>query len=85
MTKERSLKKSHGVVQAKISNEVMAESRRDTVIQRYITTDKPMVALTYDDGPGADSETRILDCLEKNGAVATFFYCGNRVSSNPGR
>ena len=79
------LKKSHGVVQAKISNEVMAESRRDTVIQRYITTDKPMVALTYDDGPGADSETRILDCLEKNGAVATFFYCGNRVSSNPGQ
>ena len=42
-----------------------------------------MVALTYDDGPGGSSETKILDCLEKHGAVATFFYVGSRVSSDP--
>ena len=79
------LKKSRGVVKAKISNELMSSERRKSVIERYITADRPMVAITYDDGPAGSSETRILDCLEKNGAVATFFYCGSRVSSNPGQ
>ena len=35
-----------------------------------------------DDGPGGKAESRILDCLEKNGEVATFFYLGNRVSGD---
>ena len=42
-----------------------------------------MVALTYDDGPGDASETKILDCLEQNGAVATFFYTGTRATKRP--
>ena len=42
-----------------------------------------MVAITYDDGPGGECERRIIDCLRKNGAVATFFYLGSRVGSNP--
>lgn len=54
---------------------------RPEILDRYIDKDQPMVALTYDDGPGADSEKRILDCLNDNGCVATFFYLGNRVSS----
>lgn len=42
----------------------------------------PMVALTFDDGPNAGPTGRILDCLEQNGARATFFVVGERVSSN---
>ena len=49
---------------------------RDRIIERYIDPNKPMVALTYDDGPGGNSEDRILNCLENNNAVATFFYQG---------
>lgn len=49
---------------------------RDKIIERYIDPDKPMVALTYDDGPGLRSEDRILDCLQQNNVVATFFYQG---------
>ena len=41
---------------------------------------KPMVALTYDDGPSAVT-TRILDSLEAHGARATFYMVGNRLGS----
>lgn len=40
---------------------------------------KPMVALTFDDGPGAYTN-RLLNCLEKNKAKATFFMVGSSVS-----
>ena len=38
-----------------------------------------LIAITYDDGPGGEAETKILKTLKKYGAVATFFYVGNRV------
>ena len=41
---------------------------------------KPMVALTYDDGPHPVNTHRILDTLEKHGARATFFVVGSRIS-----
>lgn len=41
---------------------------------------KPMVALTFDDGPGPYTQA-IVDCLKKNDARATFFVIGNRVDS----
>lgn len=44
-----------------------------------IDPDRPMVALTFDDGPHAPVTNRILDSLEANGARATFFMVGNRV------
>ena len=49
---------------------------RKKILRRYIDPNRPMVALTYDDGPGLKSEDRILDCLEENNVVATFFYQG---------
>lgn len=40
---------------------------------------RPMVALTFDDGPNAAVTNRILDSLEQNGGRATFFMVGNRI------
>lgn len=40
------------------------------------------VALTYDDGPSKFTN-RILDCLERYGAKATFFVVGNSVYAYP--
>ena len=48
-----------------------------------IDPSKPMIALTYDDGPRAASTGRILDVLELFGARATFFVVGNLASKNP--
>lgn len=44
---------------------------------------KPMVALTFDDGPGAYTK-RLLSCLKKNDAKATFFLVGSSVSRYAG-
>lgn len=73
------LDKSHGIVKMTIPNLYMLQAIRPAVIERYIDPDKPMVALTYDDGPGGDSEARILRCLKEHDSVATFFYMGSRV------
>ncbi len=41
---------------------------------------RPMVALTFDDGPGPYTD-KILNCLEKYGAKATFYVVGNRLGT----
>ena len=40
---------------------------------------RPMVALTFDDGPGRYTD-RVLNCLEKYGVRATFFVQGKNVA-----
>lgn len=40
---------------------------------------RPMIALTFDDGPGANT-MRLLEALEEKGAKATFFMVGQNVS-----
>ncbi len=47
---------------------------------RQVDPSKPMVALTYDDGPHPINTHRILDVLEKHGARATFFVVGSRIT-----
>lgn len=48
---------------------------------RQIDPSKPMVALTFDDGPQPSVGNRIMDCLAQYGGKATFFMVGSRVSS----
>lgn len=48
---------------------------------RVLDLSKPMVALTYDDGPSNSATTRILNTLEKYNSRATFFVVGSRVGS----
>lgn len=78
------LKKSGGIVAAGMSLADMGKGLREKPLERYIDPAKPMVALTYDDGPGGKAEARILGCLKKYGEVATFFYLGNRVAGDSG-
>ena len=53
----------------------------NTKIVSIIDPSKPMIALTFDDGPSKSATTRILNVLEKNDARATFFVVGSRVDS----
>lgn len=65
-----------------------AEIMDKIIMNSTINPDKPMVALTFDDGPGyADRNNKIttaqiLDVLEKYGARATFFMCGSRINKS---
>ncbi|MDE5888805.1 MAG: polysaccharide deacetylase family protein, partial [Bacilli bacterium] len=51
--------------------------------QGHIDPSKPMVALTFDDGPNAKSTPRILDTLEKYNVRATFFDLGSLMLRYP--
>ncbi|MBR6253481.1 MAG: polysaccharide deacetylase family protein [Clostridia bacterium] len=53
------------------------------IVDRGIDPTKPMVAITFDDGPNPKSTPRILDTLEQYGVVATFFDLGQLVNSYP--
>ncbi|MCC8074191.1 MAG: polysaccharide deacetylase family protein [Clostridiales bacterium] len=68
------------------SDTVNVKIKQKVVMSEDLDTDKPMVALTFDDGPsyaqddGKNSTEKILDVLEEYGARATFFMCGSRVN-----
>lgn len=44
---------------------------------------KPMVALTFDDGPNAQYTPQLLEILDKYNAKATFFMVGTNIETNP--
>lgn len=71
-----------------VQNEEENESLAENVVdeskseERVIDPNKPMIALTFDDGPGAYTD-KLLDILEKYDARATFFLTGTRVNRYP--
>lgn len=50
---------------------------------RYIDPNKPMVALTFDDGPSPVFTPEILKVLKENDARGTFFVLGTQAELNP--
>ena len=46
-------------------------------------TGRPMVALTFDDGPDPATTPRLLDLLDRHGVQATFFVTGRRAARHP--
>ena len=69
-----------------------ASARRGLALWRMISghpevvyrihTDRPVLALTIDDGPDRQSTPRILDLLARYRAKATFFVISERVAGN---
>ncbi|MCL2391759.1 MAG: polysaccharide deacetylase family protein [Oscillospiraceae bacterium] len=50
--------------------------------RRIIDTSRPVIALTFDDGPGLHT-TEVLDILSAHGTPATFFVLGRLAERNP--
>lgn len=50
--------------------------------ERVIDPNRPMVALTFDDGPSKKNTPILIDALEQYGQVATFYMLGNRIPGN---
>ena len=48
-----------------------------------IDPDKPMIALTFDDGPSSIYTPAILDILKKHNSSATFFVLGTEAEQHP--
>jgi len=61
-----------------------------TVIERFtpnlvwrVKTEKPLVALSFDDGPDPEFTPEVLAILAQHGAKATFFVIGERAARHP--
>lgn len=52
-----------------------------TKIKYEIDPSKPMIALTFDDGPNTTTTSQVLDKLELYGVPASFFLVGNNINS----
>ena len=61
--------------------EITSNVNIENEIKRVVDPSKPMIALTFDDGPG-EGTMEILKVLERYQARATFFVCGNGLSGN---
>jgi peptidoglycan/xylan/chitin deacetylase (PgdA/CDA1 family) len=48
-----------------------------------VSTDEPIAALTFDDGPTPELTPRILEILERYGVVASFMMVGHCAESHP--
>ena len=56
----------------------------DLAASHGIDPSRPMIALTFDDGPKTSVTSRILDSLQANVGRATFFMLGSNVNANAG-
>ena len=60
-------------------------TRIQNPVQKWIRTDldkdKPMIALSFDDGPYTPVTSKILKVLKKYDSRATFFVVGNRIQT----
>jgi len=65
---------------AEIPIEILGEL--DDTTRRSLTDERKYVALTFDDGPRADTTSRLLDGLQERGAAATFFVIGEQIPGN---
>lgn len=67
---------------AEIPVEILGELDGETL--EDLVEKQKYVALTFDDGPRADTTARLLDGLLERGAAATFFVIGEQVPGNKG-
>ncbi len=56
-----------------------AEAVEEAISGMGVDPNRPMIALTFDDGPKAGVTEGVLDVLEEYGVRATFFVCGWRI------
>ncbi len=56
----------------------------DITVRYYVETTEPVVAFTFDDGPGPNWTPMVLDALDEAAVPATFFMVGRNLVEHPG-
>lgn len=81
--KDKADGKSESVSQSEISADEKASDQTTppvTPIEYEIDPTKPVIALTFDDGPNTTVTPRVLDLCEKYGVKASFFLIGDNIT-----
>src|SRR5690349_13744927 len=69
---------------ASAADALTAARSPSTTITYFVETDEPVVAFTFDDGPGPRWTPMVLDALEEWKVPATFFMVGRNLSTHAG-
>lgn len=77
---EESLNESETEPTTEDNTESTTPTEEDTTMNTTIDLSKPLVALTFDDGPNTSTTVQVLDKLEEYGVTATFFLIGNNIT-----
>ncbi len=64
--------------------ETEAETAEESKMNYEIDPTKPMVAITFDDGPNTTTTVQILNLLEEYGVRASFFVIGDNINEKSG-
>lgn len=83
LTAEPGAEKHDVTVTAKTTDGSKLEQSFTLRIFPEIDPEKPMVAITFDDGPNPSTTNVMLDALEENYAKATFFVLGSNAKEYP--
>ena len=67
--------------QAALQAQQAQQAALTTQGMRQLDPNRPMVALTFDDGPYAKVGNRIMDCAAQYNAKVTFYVVGDRVNT----
>ena len=79
--KERSIQVSYEQINSYLNVSLQGAVRSESV--RELDPNKPMLALTFDDGPHWTNTKKVVDLLVEYNARSTFFMVGNRVEELP--
>ena len=79
--KERSVHISYEQVNSYLKVSLQGVVRNEVI--RELDPNKPMIALTFDDGPHWTNTKKVVDLLTEYNARSTFFMVGNRVEELP--
>ena len=71
-----------GAIRVSITAKGAGEPAEEQAFPMAVDPSRPMIALTFDDGPRTAVTSRILDSLQANGGRATFFMLGSNVNAN---
>ena len=75
-------KQAAGCLAVEVTDTMLANAEPEYVYVRTVDYTRPMVALTFDDGP-SENTGKILDILAKYDARATFCVTGNQIEMFP--
>lgn len=67
---------------APAADKVQDEVNGDVDVTWYVETDEPVVAFTFDDGPGPQWTSMVLDILGEYAVPATFFMVGEHLAAH---
>lgn len=79
---ERTVQVTYEQVNSYLKISLQGVARSEAV--RELDPNKPMIALTFDDGPHWTNTKKVVDLLTEYNARSTFFMVGNRVEELPG-